>query len=140
MRGRPRMPTDTLKLHGGYRPDRHGAREEPVAGGAPVKPALKGEASAHWDAVVPLLVANGSAKAQDSASLQTMCEMWSLYRATLKKAEKTPDDKALRTAVLGYKQAWETLACKFGLTPSDRTRINVPPKKQQGIATRKRTG
>ena len=143
MKGRPRKPTDVLKLHGGFRPDRHGDRKEPAASGKPVKPTfqvfetLDEVASTYWDSVVSKIA---WAKEQDSAALQAMCEAWSLYQKTLPLAQAMPIDKETRCALLGYKAAWESLASKFGLTPADRTHIKIEEKKPKTIATRKRTG
>lgn len=134
MKGRPPKTTDRLKLHGGYRADRHGERNEPVATGEPIKPEFGDEwkeASAHWDDVVPGLIANGTAKAQDAPSLRVMCELWQFLRRSMSAAVAEPTDKELRCAVTSYKQAWETLAAKCGLTPSDRARLNIGKEKEK---------
>lgn len=138
MRGRPPKTTNELKLHGTFRRHRHGARSEPEATGSLVKPAgLSPVASAHWDEVAPRLT---WARASDSPAVRTLCEMWELYRAAFDAAKKAPADKELRCAVLGYKQAWESLASKLGLTPVDRTRIRAdePAKASTGPRTRSR--
>ena len=125
-----------LKLTGKYRKDRHAARgDAPAAAGAPKKPRhLKGEAAAHWKAVVPQLVANGSAKALDTAALVMLCEVWALYRYGMDRLAKEPElalVKDTRCNVLAYMSGWEKLAAKLGLTPSDRQRLRVEPEPEE---------
>lgn len=121
MAGR-RKPTAELKLHGEYEPSRHGDRSrEPQPTGKPVKPkTMKGEASRHWDSIVPSLVETGVATAQDTPALIRLCEFWAEYEAA--KEQGTKDRIRLMMMVAAHKQ-WIDLASRFGLTPSDRARI-----------------
>jgi phage terminase small subunit len=137
MKGRPRQPTETLKLHGKYRADRHGERNEPEATGVPVKPDdMFPEASAYWDSIIGQVT---WARQPDTVALRVMCEQYGLYRKALALAVVDPLDKEVRIAVLGYKAAWETLAARFGLTPADRARVSAEPAgKQSGVKTRQR--
>src|SRR5688500_16804946 len=91
-RGPAPKSLEEIRLHGNYRPCRHADLENvPAASGEPRRPAhLTGEARAHWDAVVPALVANGTAKELDTAALTMLCEAWGLYRACLALVAKNP--------------------------------------------------
>lgn len=122
--GRPRTPTAKLKLHGDYRSDRHGDRAaEPKPSGKPVKPAgMAKDAAAHWDAVVPGLVATGVATAADAPALAAMCQWHAEYLTAKRKTVK--DRKRLMMMVSAHRE-WMQLASKFGLTPVDRARIQV---------------
>jgi len=108
------------------------------APGAPNPPTwLSAEAKAEWRRIVPKLEAAGILATIDRAGLALVCEAWSEYRAadrilkreglTYKSEEdgitrrhpmmKVKNDAAIR---------WAQLSQRFGLTPSDRTRIKAP--------------
>lgn len=141
MRGRPPKPKDLRILEGTDRADRHGAEGEvPNASGQPVKPVdLTPEASACWDFVVPEIVAMNIGKTIDSLVLRQMVESWSLMRQCYDVLKNDPSDKDARIAYLGYGHAFESIAARFGMTPSDRSRLRVEDtKKPQGIKARTR--
>lgn len=144
--GRPPKPTPQLKLHGGYRKDRHKHRDaEPQFDGAPEKPStLKGEASDCWDRIVPHLISSGVAKSIDEATLQGMCEWWATYRRAMDALDKMrvapPDQdqevdlKSARQLQMIASRAWQyftAAAAKFGLTPVDRVRLSLGGDKKQ---------
>lgn len=132
--GRPRKPTKQLKLHGQYQPSRHGDRgAEPQPGGAPSKPDwLDDVASQHWDAVVPQLASVGIATIADTSALAAMCEFHAEYVAA--KLSETRDRKRLMMMVAAHKE-WMHIASRFGLTPSDRTRLEVgEPEEHDPVA------
>jgi phage terminase small subunit len=122
---RQRKPLSELKLTGAYRADRHGGRTDaPKMEGLPVKPAgLDRDASALWDQTVPQLIEKGIVFQIDTAALTAMCELWSLYRKSLRSAKKKPLDKIIRSAVLGYWQAFNVAAGRCGLTPGERAKL-----------------
>ena len=116
----------------GRRPDPTKAKA-PKAVGEPVRPDFTDpEAAAFWDVVVPGLVKAGIVGELDSAALQTMCEMWGLYRAAYEQAEKFPIDRDRRIAVVSYQAAFEKWASRFGLTAADRARLLTEPKPVSG--------
>lgn len=126
-----------LKIRGTFREDRHAEREAiPEAAGVPVKPAsLKGEAGKHWDAVVPQLVANGTAKEIDTPALVALCKTWGRYVACDAKLDKKPEDKNLGVRAESYLRQWLALAAKLGLTPADRQRLRVDkPQTPEGVS------
>ena len=122
--GRPRTPTNKLKLHGALRADRHGDRAaEPKYIGVP-KPAaeLVGESLAHWEFVVGQLIESGVAKEIDGPALTMMCQFWAKAQGYLSASQG--DYKVDQSAVMAAKQ-WRDLASRFGLTAVDRTHIQV---------------
>lgn len=121
---RPRKPTKNLKLHGTYRSDRHGDRAaEPRPTGDPHKPDwLTGAASEHWDHVAPQLIDTGVATWIDQPALVLMCQFWAKAQSYMKSGEG--DYKIDQSAVMAAKQ-WRDLASRFGLTPVDRTHLQV---------------
>lgn len=123
--GRPPKTLDQLNRDGTFRADRHAARAAaPKATGRPTCPrSLAGDARKFWNAVVPELVANGTVKRLDTATVQAACETWALYRAAYEEAVADPLDKLARCAVASYLTLWERLSAKLGLSPTDRARL-----------------
>lgn len=126
--GRPPTPTSKLKLHGGYRKERHAGRDkEPVATGEPVQVIPLGDdGKALWDFVVPKLIASKVARSIDSPALTAMCFWWDEWR----KADSIEVARYRRLALRDTFAMWQSLASRFGLTPSDRTKLqaDVPAK------------
>ena len=134
--GRPRKPVAEHLLNGTYRADRHG--DAPwMPDGAPVMPAwLSAEARTLWQSLVPSLT--GIATAVDSTELAALCDWWSIYRQTRVELDKIED----RQSTAYYKllqlagMAWNNfsgIAAKFGLSPSDRAKLQVPPPQTSGL-------
>lgn len=105
-----------------------------AAAGTPVKPdGLSNVEDSLWDFLSPLLGAD--AGKSDSIALQALCEFWGLYRDAVEIAKEHPLDKDARIAVTSYWSAFERLAAKFGLTPTDRQRLDKsPPDEPDGLA------
>lgn len=138
--GRHRLPIGEHIDAGSYRADRHGPIPD-AAEGVPTMPRdLDTTARACWKAVVGDLVSRGLARQIDTLALRQLCELWSLYRAALKLAKKSPTDKDVRCAVLAYRQAWEAIARRFGLTYGDRQKLHVQPRAAgtKNVSSRKR--
>jgi len=122
--GRPRKPTELLKLEGGYRADRHGERKmEPQPTGTPQKPDnLSEDASRHWDEIAPGLIETGVATVADGPALVRLCQFW----AECCEAERAePHDRKRLLRMAAAHKEWLVLAVKFGLTPVDRAKIGV---------------
>lgn len=129
--GRRNKPTALHLLGGTFRPDRHVAKND-AFGGTPDRPAdLDDVGNAFWDVTVTALIAAGVAKRIDTAALWIMTEMWVLYRRAYAAALADPLDKTARCAVVSYRAAFDSLAARFGLTPSDRVRLDVVPMSDQ---------
>lgn len=125
MRGRPRKPTAEHERDGTLREDRHGGRRrEPAFGGEPARPKGMGKDAAElWDVIVPHLVGRGVAKATDAAALELLCFWWGKWRIlSRKKRDDLQHDSRLAMA----SKQWNAIAAKFGLTPADRARLEVP--------------
>lgn len=126
--GRPRKTAEELRRSGTFRADRHGARANaPEFGGSPARPKdLSPDARKHWDLVVPALARAGVATAVDGPALEAMCEAWAEYKAA--KKLKAPTIREMRQRQMlksaAYRE-WYGIAAKFGLTPSDRAKIEA---------------
>ena len=133
-RGRPRKPTELKVAQGTYRADRDGPRPEDL-------PNLDGEierqsfpnhaARQMWNTVVQQLIDAGVVKPTDVPMARSMCEFWGLYWSSYKLASKNPTDPAIRVAVCSYWTKFEQAAARFGMNPSDRSRLRLdkPPER-----------
>lgn len=142
--GHNRLPRETHILNGSFRADLHGSDAETVqATGQPVMPpGMKGEALKLWLAVVPGLIDTGVAKEQDTVALVQLCEAWARYRKCCKALDKVsaihPKAAGLMRLVDAASKCFERLAGRFGLTPSDRSRLRVEAVKGSKVMTRQR--
>ena len=150
MRGRKPTPTNLKLLRGnpGRRPiNQREPKPAPKTPGIPTW--LSNEARAEWRRVVPELDKLGLLARVDRAALATYCETWSTFVAAerlihehgiviLKKVQEALTDEGV---VIIYQQPVKNPAlmvardcaaqirgfcAEFGLTPSARTRIEVP--------------
>lgn len=144
--GRPRKPDEVHILEGTFRPDRHGdPSASVVADGEPTPPRhLKGEALAFWKDTVPGLVTRKVAAACDSAALACMCDWWARHRKYCRALDrmKSTDRRLYQMTILAG-IAWsnfDKIACRFGLTPGDRTKLRTPANegKPPRVMARKR--
>ena len=131
MGGRPRKSVHELKLHGQYRPDRHGDRaNEPEAAGKMVCPDwLDDDSRKIWDELIPnveaLLVNLGTA---DSEAFGELCDWLCAYRRLVEIKDRN----------IAWKNAFALLQ-QFGLTPQSRIKLATPSeKKPVGIKERSR--
>lgn len=143
--GRPTKPVELHILEGTYRPDRQG---EPIAVdlGEPAPPKhLKGWALRYWKEITPRLLQMKVATAGDSAAIAQMCTWWAAVRRFTLMLERAKDnDKRMFRLVTNLATAtnqFQAIACRFGLTPSDRARLKgvgtgAAPK--TGLPSRKR--
>lgn len=137
--GRPRQPDEIKILNGTWRADRDGdPTTAVVADGEPTPPRyLKKEALAFWREIVPPLVANGIAKACDSAQLAIMCEWFARYCRLSRRLDRMRDNaKALYQTTVLCGICWtnfDKLASRFGLTPSDRSKLRIVQKRSEPL-------
>ncbi len=141
MKGRHPKSVAELKLHGTFRPGKHGDRlAEPAVEGLPEKPVgLKPDAEWLWDLVLAEYANAGPLKRIDTAAVMAACDLWSKYRAASKLADANPVDKETRIAVTAYYAAWERAASKIGINPVDRRRVRTEGEpKKAGLRSRVR--
>lgn len=136
--GRPPKPVPVRIADGTHRNDRHGSVDALVQPAeAPEKPHFENAAAADlWDTLVAELIELGVAKSTDAALLQSMCEMWGLYRAAYSVAEQDPTDKDARIAVTSYWAKFETAASRCGMNPTDRGRLRINKPDKGGVRRR----
>ncbi len=141
MRGRPPKPTRLKVISGTYRADRHGpkARNEPMPRrGRPQCPSwLSGEAKSKWRKIVPELDRLGLLTLIDGDCLAAYCQAWAEFR--LATETLASEGHYTSTAAGGLKphpaatmqrNAWRAIrefAALFGLDPSSRSKLSVPP-------------
>lgn len=114
MRGRKPKPTH-LKLVTGNPGGREINENEPVPSGAVIKPRfLTGRASKVWDEYAPGLIRVGLITAADRHAFAALCCLMAEFEA------EPRDMVASRIAQM------RALWAEFGMTPSARTRLQVP--------------
>lgn len=126
--GRPRKPTTQHLRDGTLNTTRHAGRiHEPKYDDKPVRPkGMSKDAQAMWDFVVPGLASKGVAVMIDSPALESMCEAWSEYKAAKRLRPALLEDKArVQRMINNCRRAWVEIAARFGLSPSDRARLEV---------------
>jgi len=140
---RPPKSIESLKLHGGYRKDRHGEREATqvvVPSSLPAKPeGLTEDAEKHWDRIIEHIGSTGAVGDIDGEAMETAARYWSLWRKAITLCEADPTDKPARMNAVAFGQQWLKAAEKLGLTPVDRMRLRMAPKEEKkGVVSRKR--
>jgi phage terminase small subunit len=140
MAGRPPKPTADLKLHGGFRADRHGDRVDvAMPSGLPPKPdGLDPAAGEHWDRIVDHIGKTGVLAEIDAEEVEKAARYWSLWRRSISSCEADVTDKDARLNAVAFGQEWSKSASKLGLNPIDRARLRAPKKAEQGVMSRKR--
>jgi P27 family predicted phage terminase small subunit len=142
MPGPPPTPSKLVELKGNPSKKKLTAEPEPTRG-APRPPAdLKGEALAEWGRIVPELDRLGLLTKVDRAYLVAYCEAWATFNAAREAiAEfgplvagrdggmvKNPAAQVMRDAA----DMMLKFGSRFGLSPSDRTRLSVPSGTEDG--------
>lgn len=131
-------------LHGTFRKDRHGPVDHPIdkMDGEPVMPpGMEEQAQKLWKTLVPQLVKVKNAVEIDSTELAAMCRWWAHYNDLMTRVEsESPydDDSETRQWRLEKRaraawQSFDSIACRFGLTPADRARLRSTDKPDRGI-------
>lgn len=107
---------------GTYRLERHDGLGHAVAKGKPIKPrGLNKNETWLWK-----LVVQNWTGAIDTAQLRQLCAAWHCFVVAADKARQDPMVPEHRIAFCQYSATFDKLASKFGLNPSDRSRIKVP--------------
>lgn len=150
-RGIPPAPTALKVLHG-TKPSRVN-QNEPVPGTVEVVPPrpLDSRAQSIWDRLAPDLIKKGVLTAWDVDSFATFCTMVVINQDATRDVElngtscttlvrETPDGTCIYD--LRKNPAWQvaresatlivTLGGRFGLNPSDRSQLSLPPVREPG--------
>lgn len=140
-RGPPPKPSAQKKLEGTYRKDRAARNEFAPKRATPTRPSYLDKLGRElWDFVVPILMERGVLTIVDGEGLARYCAAHSLeVKATQKYQReglmlKTPYGPQTHPMIKVAKEARaeaDRLGAKFGLTPSDRTKISEPPPKDK---------
>ncbi len=141
MAGRTPKPLQAHILAGSYRRDRHGPIPEREPEGRPDKPPdLTPEAAAFWDSVCSELIDSGIAKRIDAPAMRVMADLWGQLQRASRLADANAGDVNARRAVTTLAAEFGRWAARFGLSPSDRLRLQgaVPEATRPGVSHRQR--
>jgi len=86
---------------------------------------LSPHASAHWDCVFPKLEEMNILHPVDCPALVAMCEWWAEWKKLLS-GEVGEEGYKRSIALASCFKNWSNLAGRFGLTPKDRDKLQVP--------------
>ncbi|MEV5080320.1 phage terminase small subunit P27 family [Streptomyces sp. NPDC056159] len=143
MPGPPPTPSKLTELRGNPSKKKLSGGEPEPTRGAPRPPAdLKGEALAEWGRIVPELDKLGLLTKVDRAYLVAYCEAWSTFDAAREAMAEYGPLVAGRDGGLVKNPAAQVMrdaadmmlkfGSRFGLSPSDRTRLSVPSEPEAG--------
>ncbi|MCP9207818.1 phage terminase small subunit P27 family [Streptomyces cucumeris] len=143
MPGPPPTPSKLVELKGNPSKKRLNGTEPEPTRGAPRPPAdLKGEALAEWGRIVPELDGLGLLARVDRAYLVAYCEAWATFNAAREAMAEYGPLVAGRDGGLVKNPAAQVMrdaadlmlkfGSRFGLSPSDRTRLSVPSAAEDG--------
>jgi phage terminase small subunit len=95
------------------------------------------EARAVWDELAPILTRAGVLTEMDGPALAHLCNLEANRRELVKLKDRFrgPDDEVLRLKVMVEERklspALAVLYGRFGMTPSERSKVTVEPKKPE---------
>ena len=145
-RGPSPKATSELRLSGSWRA---GGRAETldVAAEKPSKPDFgqHKRADIEWDRIVGILWPKSALTALDCQALECLCRSWDDYLELSSAMEAMPkgdnDWKRVATERTAAYQRCTDLWRRFGMTPADRSRVNVgqPKGSSTGVRRRDRT-
>ena len=130
MKGRPSKSTAVLKAQGTYDASRHADRLEAPPCHLERPECLSGEAAEFWDRTVPNLESLGIVSAGDVHHLTAMCTHWAIWKQMVEAWE--PGEKVNQISIAW--KSFDMIACRFGMTPSDRARIKTSGEKGGGFS------
>jgi phage terminase small subunit len=139
VRGRPRKSSSEKAIRGTSRPDRDsGSQDLPPATGTPIRPkTLSIAAAKFWNYIVPLLIKSGVVAEIDGPVLAKMCEWHATgesLRAELGKFTGPSTDRYRCVMELtAAEKNFERLSAKFGLSPTDRSRLRLQKPKAAAV-------
>lgn len=152
-RGPRPTPTEVLRLRGSWRANLNRGEPQPEPG-PPERPEwLDADAAAAWDALAPRLEAMNLLTRIDGNALARYCVLWTHWRRAALFVDKYGTSYSIKDGngrvkciaqfpevaqIHKLSVALSRLEVEFGLTPSARTRINVPvqPRETDPIKAR----
>ena len=131
----PRKPTALLKFEGSYYASRHGDRsKEPRPTGRPHPTSdLPEAAQEFWNRIVPQLEQTGVATSLDSDAIARMA----IWYAEGERLKAIPQDKRSDKWIYAFQAAdrnFRDYMARFGMTPSDRSKISLVPQEESDPA------
>jgi phage terminase small subunit len=127
MRGRPRKPT-ALKLLEGKRGHRALPKGEPQPTGEARAPDwLSVAARKEWNRLAPMMEEMGCLTAADAEAFGELCAARVRLRTIIRDEDRFPTE---------LWRSIQAMEARFGLTPADRARISVEPKKPESKLAR----
>lgn len=124
--GNQQKPKALKLLHGTYRRDRDKQQQVKPTKRKPRKPPEIKEdkdASMHWDMIMK--TRGEWISESDVATLQTVCETWSLQRRMKALFEQDISDFRLRASYNALTELWAKQAAKLGLDPRSRESLGT---------------
>jgi len=126
--GRRPTPTALKVLRGTLRRDRMNPHEPKPPSGPVVKPSkLTRHAAQVWDRLEPLCLSMKTLTAADAAAFAVLCELQALFEQVTAESPAAADVEAQRRAVRDIAGALRPYFALFGLEPTSRARLRVPP-------------
>jgi len=132
--GRPPKSVAQHKAEGTYRTTRHSVRAEmAIRSGVPEKPAnLDEEGQRVWDKITSELPAE-VLSTLDTFALADLARTWSLLCKYQQLVAQDPLDDKLSRLLNATQSIWLKYAARFGLSPTDRSRIKTPPQQSDEL-------
>lgn len=143
-RGPPPTPTATLKLAGSWRAKENKAEPEPEPSDLSPPDWIRAEATEAWEQIAPQLAAAGCLARIDEHALARYCQLWARWKAAEQYLQAHGETYPIRNAkgevkyiqqvpqvgiASSLSQQLTRLEQEFGMTPSSRSRIQVPTSK-----------
>jgi len=89
-----------------------------------------------WNTHIQRLIDVGVVKPTDVPLAISRYELWGLYRHAYEAARKNPTDQDTRVALCSYWTKFEQASARFGMNPSDRSRLRLD-KPALGVRSRR---
>jgi P27 family predicted phage terminase small subunit len=133
-----RKPTKLKVLEGNRGKRKLEPEKEPQFASGVRRPRwLDSYAKREWARMKPILEAQGLLTVADQAAFTAYCVAYSQMRHAAEELKKNPDavyaekrSHPAMTTLFNAIDKLNALSSRFGLTPSDRSRVKVSPKKQ----------
>ena len=144
MKGRRPIPSHLKRLRGnpGRRPLNTDEPEPGAVATPDPPPGLTKQAREVWMLLIPQLITLGVMADVDRLHLSRACKLEGLGRTLLRRAEKEPivetpangrQPSAELSAALRCFESADRIFLRFGITPSERTRIKIDAKKPHDL-------